>query len=202
MNLIKGRMIRAIGALVIGVLLVMYPDKMGDILVQVIGLMFVLPGLFSIISYFMAHSATGIKHPFFFNLMLGIGSVLAGAALLLFPGRFVVALLYLLGIAIFLAGCMQLRSLLQLRKVTIISSYNYYPAVFFLVVGALILFNPDFIKDFIYILLGVTMILFFSVELIQCIYFRKAYRNYENMFSAANKENVEDAEIIEETNEK
>jgi hypothetical protein len=46
------------------------------------------------------------------------------------------------------------------------------------------------------------MILFFSVELIQCIYFRKAYRNYENMFSAANKENVEDAEIIEETNEK
>jgi uncharacterized membrane protein HdeD (DUF308 family) len=195
-------MIRAIGALVIGVLLVMYPDTMGGILVQIIGLMFVLPGLFSIISYFLAHNATGIKHPFIFNLMLGIGSVLAGAALLLFPNKFVVALLYLLGIAVFLAGCMQMRSLLQLRKVTTVSSYNYYPAAFFLVVGALLLFKPDFIKDIIYTLLGVVLILFFLVELIQCIYFRKAYCSYESLFSKVNKEDIEDAEIVEETNEK
>jgi uncharacterized membrane protein HdeD (DUF308 family) len=113
-----------------------------------------------------------------------------------------VALLYLLGIAVFLAGCMQMRSLLQLRKVTTISAYNYYPAILFLVIGALILFNPDFIKDFIYILLGVTLILFFSVELIQCIHFRKAYRSYENLFSKVNKSDIEDVEIIEETNEK
>ena len=75
--------LRAICALVIGLVLVMFPDQAGDYLVITIGVIFLVPSLVSIIGYFAQSTEMRRRFP-----IEGVGSLLFGLWLIIMPGFF------------------------------------------------------------------------------------------------------------------
>ena len=84
--------LRAIGALVIGLILVMFPDQAGDYLVITVGAIFLVPSLISIIGYFAQSGENSRRFP-----VEGVGSLLFGLWLIIMPGFFADLLTFVLG---------------------------------------------------------------------------------------------------------
>ena len=72
--------LRAICALVIGLVLVMFPDQAGDYFVITIGVIFLVPSLISIIGYFAQSTEMRSRFP-----IEGVGSLLFGLWLIIMP---------------------------------------------------------------------------------------------------------------------
>ena len=83
--------IRCICALVIGVLLVAWPEAAILYLVITIGVLFLVPGLFSLSGYLIRGKQDGSRFP-----IAGLGSLLFGLWLMIMPAFFVGILMYVL----------------------------------------------------------------------------------------------------------
>ena len=79
--------IRCICALVIGVLLVAWPEAAILYLVITIGVLFLVPGLFSLSGYLIRGKQDGSRFP-----IAGLGSLLFGLWLMIMPAFFVVSI--------------------------------------------------------------------------------------------------------------
>lgn len=90
--------IRCICALVIGVLLVAWPEAAILYLVITIGVLFLVPGLFSLSGYLIRGKQDGSRFP-----IAGLGSLLFGLWLMIMPAFFVGILMYVLGAVLVLA---------------------------------------------------------------------------------------------------
>ena len=75
--------LRAVCALVIGLVLVMFPNQAGDYFVITIGVIFLVPSLISIIGYYAQNAEVRRRFP-----IEGIGSLLFGLWLVIMPGFF------------------------------------------------------------------------------------------------------------------
>ena len=84
--------IRCICALVLGVLLVAWPEAAILYLVITIGALFLVPGLFSVFGYLTRGKQNGMSFP-----IAGLGSLLFGLWLMIMPAFFVGILMYVLG---------------------------------------------------------------------------------------------------------
>ena len=72
--------LRAVCALVIGLVLVMFPNQAGDYFVITIGVIFLVPSLISIIGYYAQNAEVRRRFP-----IEGIGSLLFGLWLVIMP---------------------------------------------------------------------------------------------------------------------
>ena len=102
--------IRCICALVIGVLLVAWPEAAILYLVITIGVLFLVPGLFSVFGYLIRGKQDGSSFP-----IAGLGSLLFGLWLMIMPAFFVGILMYVLGAVLVLAGISQIVNLSAAR---------------------------------------------------------------------------------------
>ena len=87
---------RSLSFLLVGLLMVAFPDKVTEWLVVIIGLLVLVPGLVSVVSYFRSWSqkdATRMLLP-----VIGIGSTIMGTMLIVAPAAFIRWLMYALGI--------------------------------------------------------------------------------------------------------
>ena len=103
--------LRAICALVIGLVLVMFPDQAGDYLVITIGVIFLVPSLVSIIGYFAQSTEMRRRFP-----IEGVGSLLFGLWLIIMPGFFADLLTFVLGFILVMGGVQQIASLSAARR--------------------------------------------------------------------------------------
>ena len=95
--------LRAVCALVIGLVLVMFPNQAGDYFVITIGVIFLVPSLISIIGYYAQNAEVRRRFP-----IEGIGSLLFGLWLVIMPGFFADLLTFVVPVAILLAGLVAL----------------------------------------------------------------------------------------------
>ena len=95
--------LRAICALVIGLVLVMFPDQAGDYFVITIGVIFLVPSLISIIGYFAQSTEMRSRFP-----IEGVGSLLFGLWLIIMPGFFADLLTFVLGFILVMGGVQQI----------------------------------------------------------------------------------------------
>ena len=104
---ISNSFLRTICALVIGLILVMFPNEAGDYLVITIGVVFLIPSLLSIIGYFAMTAEERRRLP-----IEGIGSLLFGLWLIIMPGFFADLLTFVLGFILgwCAADCIAFRS--------------------------------------------------------------------------------------------
>lgn len=114
MRSINGAVLRSAFAMVLGFVLVLWPEAAITYLVITIGILFILPGLFAILSYFTRPKNENGEKPMF--PIEAAGSVLFGAWLVIMPEFFVNILMYLLGALLVIAGVQQLVSLISARK--------------------------------------------------------------------------------------
>ena len=115
MKIVNSYIFRAVCALLIGLLLVSNPERMTGLLVQVIGGLFLISGLVSLINYFIIRYSDKVPVKPVFP-MVGLGSLLFGVFLGFFPGLFITYLMYIFGFLMVVAGINQLWNMFRLRR--------------------------------------------------------------------------------------
>ncbi|NDV58582.1 HdeD family acid-resistance protein [Bacteroides sp. 519] len=188
MKSINYPVIRSIFALIIGLVVVIWPGVAADYLVMTIGILFIIPGLIGIIGYFASKGKTA-KSRFPIE---AIGSFLFGLWLVINPGFFINILMYVLGFILLLGGIHQLYTLIMTRKWTNVPVAFFITPVLILIAALLILFSPRESQETIFIIIGATAIVYAGSELLN--YFRFLNNKPQNPAIT----DIVDAEIIDE----
>ena len=189
--------IRAICALVAGVVLVLFPSEAGNYFVITIGALFMVPSLIGLISYYSYRK----EYPTFFPID-SIGGLLFGFLLMLMPGFFANFLTFVLGFFLLIGGIQQLSLLIAARqwsKVPI--AYYIVPTLIFLA-GLYAITNPTGTRSTAFIIIGITCIIYAVFELINWWKFSRC-RPVINEMQDITKRNkndldIEDAQIVED----
>lgn len=186
--------LRIICALVIGLVLVMFPDQASDYFVITIGVIFLVPSLISIIGYYAQGSEVRRRFP-----IEGIGSLLFGLWLVIMPGFFADLLTFVLGFILVMGGVQQIASLVAARKWILVPGGFYVVPVLILIAGLIALFSPTGVRSTAFIIIGVTSLVYAVSELINWFKFTRLRPKTPvagNKPSGAD-DSIEDAEIIE-----
>lgn len=158
---ISNSFLRTICALIIGLVLVMFPNEAGDYFVITIGVVFLIPALLSIIGYFAMSAEERRRLP-----IEGIGSLLFGLWLIIMPGFFADLLTFVLGFILVLGGVQQIASLSAARRWMPVRVGFYIIPVLILIAGLVALFNPTGVRSTAFIIIGISSIVYAVSELI------------------------------------
>lgn len=183
--------LRAICALVIGLVLVMFPDQAGDYFVITIGIIFLVPSLISIIGYFAQNAEMRRRFP-----IEGVGSLLFGLWLIVMPGFFADLLTFVLGFILVMGGVQQIASLSAARRWMPVPGGFYVVPALILVAGLIALFNPTGVRSTAFIIIGISSLVYAASELLNWFKFTRR-RPKSPGASAKAVDNIEDAEIIQ-----
>lgn len=186
MKAVNYYMLRSIVALVLGVLLVLWPATAMEYLVITIGVLFFVPGLIALIGYFMQKQ--GGMFP-----IVGVGSLLFGLWLMIMPTFFVNTLMYVLGFFLLLGGIQQIASLIAARKYGNVPFGLFVVPVLILIAGIIVLsmYNPSQMVSWIFILLGISSIVYGLSDLLNSFRLARKRAQYDR------EHHIEDAKIIE-----
>lgn len=165
-------MLRTIFALVIGLVLIIWPANALIYLVITIGILFLVPGLIAIFSYLLRNKK---RYPDARFPLTGAGSVLFGILLLAMPEFFVNILMYLLGFILVLGGIQQIVSLVSARKWGRVPGGFYIIPILILICGIIVLFNPFQAAATALVILGIASMVYGVSELVN--WFRFGHRN-------------------------
>ena len=189
---ISNSFLRTICALIIGLVLVMFPNEAGDYFVITIGVVFLIPALLSIIGYFAMSAEERRRLP--------IGSLLFGLWLIIMPGFFADLLTFVLGFILVLGGVQQIASLSAARRWMPVRVGFYIIPVLILIAGLVALFNPTGVRSTAFIIIGISSIVYAVSELINWFTFTRKRPKAPGTPGASSKavDNSEDAEIIED----
>lgn len=189
---ISNSFLRTICALIIGLVLVMFPNEAGDYFVITIGVVFLIPALLSIIGYFAMSAEERRRLP-----IEGIGSLLFGLWLIIMPGFFADLLTFVLGFILVLGGVQQIASLSAARRWMPVRVGFYIIPVLILIAGLVALFNPTGVRSTAFIIIGITSIVYAVSELINWFTFTRKRPKALGTPGASSKavDNIEDAEI-------
>ena len=183
--------LRAICALVIGLVLVMFPDQAGDYFVITIGIIFLVPSLVSIIGYFAQNAEMRHRFP-----IEGVGSLLFGLWLIIMPGFFADLLTFVLGFILVMGGVQQLASLSAARRWMPVPGGFYVIPVLILLAGLVALFNPTGVRSTAFIIIGISSMVYAASELLNWFKFtRRRPKSPDASVKAI--DDIEDAQIVE-----
>ena len=168
MKMMNYSVIRGICAVVIGLLLVVWPETAILYLVIAIGALFLIPGLVSIVSYVM--NGRKLRMPF---PIVSVGSSLFGLWLMISPAFFVGILMYVLGVVLVFAGISQIITLLNTRSWTPVATGYFVIPVLVLLAGMVVLLNPFAAATIPFIILGISSTVYGITELIHIYKFRR-----------------------------
>ena len=171
MKRFNNAILRGIFAVLLGIILVLWPEAAIIYIIMVIGAGFLLPGVFSIVNYLMRNKKDESVSPLF--PLDGLGSVLLGAWLLAMPEFFVDILMYILGAILLIAGLQQIITLISARKWKYVPmGYYVLPSIIFLV-GLLILIYPMAVIANTLVIFGIAILFYGVNEIINWYKFRK-----------------------------
>lgn len=173
MKALNYSLLSTICALIIGVLLVVWPDVAMNYLVISIGVLFIIPGLTGIFYYYStakSRKEQGIKTIFPVH---ALGSMLLGLWLMIMPDFFVKSLMYVLGILLVLAGLSQLLKLISVRNMVRVPFIMYVFSILILLAGMLVLFNPFSAAAIPFMILGISAIFYALTDLLRLIKYKK-----------------------------
>lgn len=181
-KILQSSAFRAISALVIGILLVLYPDNTVTGITVAIGVLFLLSGVLSCLSYVQArrhvseykiYDAEGRlvagEQPTF--PIVGIGSIILGLILALMPAAFDKALMYIIGILLVLGAIGQYMSLLTGRRYGHVGLWMWVMPSLILLAGLYVMLKPMGPLTMAMTILGWCMIVYGVVEMVNTIKF-------------------------------
>ena len=192
MRVLGYSLMRAVCALVIGMILVMFPDQASNYFVITIGVIFLVPSLISIIAY----TTNGKKKQQRFPIE-GIGSLLFGLWLIIMPHFFSNLLTIILGFILLMGGIQQLASVSTLRTLVKVSYRYYVVPTLILIAGLVALFNPTGVQRTAFIIIGISCMVYAFSEFVNWFIFTRLQQKSTMAEQRKVNINIEDAEIIE-----
>lgn len=163
--------LRATVALIIGFVLVKWPDVAIDYILITVGLLFLILGVIGLICYF----ADKEKIPNLEFPINSIGGALFGLCLIIFPSFFANVVTVLFGLILILGGLQQLRSLFRVRKVTDVGIVFYIVSLMILLSGVYTLVYPSEALSTSLLIIGIASLVYGVFEL---VHWFKFIRNY------------------------
>ncbi len=184
--------IRIIFALIIGLILVVWPNAAIEYIIIAIGVVFIASGLITLLSYLGQSSKKRSKYVFPLD---GLGAFLLGLMLIIIPTFFANIFTYILGFILLLGGIQQVASLTSARRWIRVPVGFYVVPSLILLVGLLSLLNPIGVQETALIIIGLASIVYAISELINWFKFVR-YRNKPDKHFSSN--DMEDAVILDD----
>ncbi|MBO5864427.1 MAG: DUF308 domain-containing protein [Bacteroidaceae bacterium] len=183
--------VRSVATIIIGVLLVMHREAILPIIVQCVGAVFILPGLFALVSYLLNNRKETVqKWQPAVVMLTSVGSIVFGLWLLLSPSFFIGVSMMLLGGLITLHGLYQITALILARKYSSMPFVMFIMPLTLMVLGLAVLVNPFDAASVPFLLLGIGAVVGGISDLINSLYIMYRRRKHD-------KENEDITEIIE-----
>lgn len=174
MKAVQSVVFRALSFLLVGGLMVAFPHDISTWLVQAIGILFLIPGLVSLASYFRTYSRNDSTRQLL--PIIGIGSIVLGLLLILMPSIFLKALNYVLAAALLLAGIASIANIIHFRRYTPVGVAYYVIPVLLCAVGIFIIVKQQSLAEAVVIIFGYSAIVYGLCELFYAVRFRKVLR--------------------------
>lgn len=192
MRILQSSVFRAICAIIIGALLIKFPDNTVMGITVAIGVLFLISGLISCVTYFWAkrnvseykiydaegNLVAGEKPTF---PIVGIGSAILGLILSLSPTAFVSALMYIIGAILILGAINQYMSLIGGRRYGRVSLWYWIMPTLILLTGLYVMLKPMAPLNTAMLILGWCTLVYGVVELINAL---KFYRDKKSWIKA------------------
>ena len=192
----RSSLYRAIVAIVLGVVLVVWPDVAMQYIIMFIGGMFLVTGLLAFILSNRNHE----EHRRSLVPFSGIGSMALGVLLLAYPDFFTTIFMFILAFILILAAVGQFVSLAAARRFGVVSPLSYLYATLILVAGIVVMFNPFTTAEGVFILFGITAIFYGITDLLNQRTIRKIRKvkdRQEQIQREEHGDNIEDVEYEE-----
>lgn len=211
MKVFRSSIFRALCAIVIGALLVKFREQTVTWITVAIGIIFLVSGIISITAWFSAkrkgctdgvdiYDAQGnlITMPSQPFPIVGLGSVILGGVLAMFPNSFVNGLTYVIAIMLILGALTQFFNLTVARRFATIGLVWWIFPTIVLLVGLIAVVKPSWIASAPLLVLGWCIIVYGVVDLIDSI---KIHQCRKQMGKANGTNEVCAEEIKEETSQ-
>ncbi len=204
MRILQSSVFRALCAIIIGALLIKFPDNTVKGITVAIGVLFLISGLISCVTYFWSkrhvseykvydvegNLVAGEQPPF---PIVGIGSAILGLILSLSPTFFVSALMYIIGAILVLGAINQYMGLLSGRRYGHISLWYWIMPTLILLTGIYVMVKPMAPLNMAMLVLGWCTLVYGIVELINAL---KFYRDKKSWIKA--QDQPEQLDVFEE----
>ncbi len=194
-NNFQGAIYRAVLAIVLGVVLVIWPGAAVRYIIMLIGILFLSTGLIA----FIISNRNREDHKRSLLPFSGVGSMVLGLLLLCLPSGFATIFMYLLGFILVLAAVGQFVTLATARQFGAVSWISYLFPVLILIAGMIVLFDPFSSAEGVFILFGVTAIFYGVTDLLnqyKINRLRKKFEEKEKVVKMEEESEVTDAEIV------
>ena len=174
--------LRAVVGIVAGLVLLIWPDTMKDVIVRIIGGLFLVIGCVSLVIYFInsrkaeKSQSTTDKVKDNFSAVNAVLSIIFGAVLIIIPDVFVGLLLVLLGIILVVFGVGEIFTFISARKQAPIPWYMFVLPGIVALCGIFLVFNPHESQILMFRLLGAGFLVYGLFELYATIKIRKAIK--------------------------
>lgn len=190
--------LRALIALVIGVLMVISPEKALTTVVKVIAAFLLASGLVSLFVG-LRDKEKGALPLMSFNALV---DVLLGLVLFLFPGFIAKFMIYLIGFVLLAFGVVQIAALFGARRIIGLGLGAFILPTVVTLVGGFILFNP-FAESVMVMIAGAALIVYGASEFLSSWRVKKAIDEYEihqapvSEQPAANESGLDDVKDVD-----
>jgi uncharacterized membrane protein HdeD (DUF308 family) len=207
MKIFHSSIFRALCAIVVGVLILKYPQDGVTWLTMAVGELFLISGIVALIAYWYARQHSGDYvitdqkgriisggQPTF--PIVGAGSVLLGLVLVIAPGKFVDGLMYVLGGIMILGGIQQLINLAVVRRLGKVSFAFWICPTLILLTGLYVILRPMETATLSLQILGWCSLLYGVTELINSLQIWRIRKIAEK--TAQQKQNFGNETVAEE----
>lgn len=207
MKIFHSSIFRALCAIVVGVLILKYPQDGVTWLTMAVGELFLISGIVALIAYWYARQHSGDYvitdqkgriisggQPTF--PIVGAGSVLLGLVLVIAPGKFVDGLMYVLGGIMILGGIQQLINLAVIRRLGKVSFAFWICPTLILLTGLYVILRPMETATLSLQILGWCSLLYGVTELINSLQIWRIRKMAEK--TAQQKQNFGNETVAEE----
>jgi len=214
MKTVQTSFIRAIIAVVVGLLLIKYREATVTWITIIIGVLFAISGLISCIVYLVNRNAkptavvdvegnpVSIDKPAF--PLVGVGSLVLGIVLAAFPNIVVNWMVYIFGGILILGAVGQYVSLAGVVKLSKLGIHFWLMPSFVFVVGLIALFKPSWIASAPLFFLGWAMVLYGVVECVNAFKILNIHRQVARIEAQQQAEaaamDAEAEEVTEQVN--
>ncbi len=190
MKIFQSSIFRALCAIVVGVLLIKFPQDGVTWLTVAIGVLFLVSGIIALIAYMNARKHAGEYtitdkegriisggQPTF--PIVGAGSVILGLTLALTPGVFINGLMYILGAIMILGGLNQLMALVAARRLGSIPFSFWIAPSLILITGLFVVLKPMETAELPLLILGWCSLVYGVTEIINSLKIRSVRKAAE-----------------------
>ena len=191
-KILQSSVFRALCAIVIGVLLIKFPDNTVKGITVAIGALFLISGTISCVTYFWSrrhvseykiydtegHLVAGEQPAF---PIVGIGSAILGLILVFTPTAFVSALMYVIGAILILGAINQYMNLINGRRYGRVSFWYWIMPTLIMLTGIYVLVKPMTPLSMAMLVLGWCTLVYGVVELVNALKFYRDKKNWQQL---------------------